>query len=92
MVNCGLYYISVRIVAMIVTQISWIILIIFKPLNILTNDLAYLGHDSSYDRSTVIVQATASARLLMPFTFMALNCHAFVQIGVSLICNTKNDV
>ena len=50
----GLYYNR----AMIVTQISWIILIIFKLLNVTTNDIAYLGYDRSYDRNTVIVQAT----------------------------------
>jgi len=50
----GLYYNRVTIVATIVTQISWIILLIFKLLNVMTNNLAYLG----YDRNTVIVQAT----------------------------------
>jgi len=56
--TCGLYYNRVTIVATIVTQISWIILIIFKLLNVTTNDLAYLSYDRSYDRNTVIVQAT----------------------------------
>ena len=50
----GHYYNRVTIV----TQISWIILIIFKLLNVTTNNLAYLGYDRSYDRNTVIVQAT----------------------------------
>ena len=31
----------------------------FKLLNVTINDLAYLGYDRSYERNTVIVQATA---------------------------------
>ena len=54
----ALYYNRVTIVATIVTQISRIILILFKLLNVMTNDLAYLGYDRSYNRNTVIVQAT----------------------------------
>ena len=60
----GLYYnrvtIEATIVATIVTQISWIILIIFKLLNITTNDLAYLGYNHSYSRNRFLVQATDS--------------------------------
>ena len=33
-------------------------MIIFKLLNLTTNDLAYLGYDRSYNRKMVIVQAT----------------------------------
>ena len=47
-------------VATIVTQISWIIQIIFKLLNVTTNNLAYLG----YDCNKVIVQATALGAFL----------------------------
>ena len=54
----GLYYNR----ATIVTQISWIIKIIFKLLNVVTNDLAYWGYDRSYDRKTVIVKATDHAQ------------------------------
>ena len=64
MASSGLFYNRVTIVATIVTQISWIILIIFKLLNVTTNDLAYLGYDHSYDRNTVIVQATDGVALL----------------------------
>ena len=56
----GLCYNCVTIIATIVTQISWIILIIFKLLNVTTYDLAYLGFDRSYDHNTVIVQATGA--------------------------------
>ena len=55
----GLYYNRATIVATIVTQISWIILIIFKLLIVTTNGLAYLGNNCSYDCNLVIVQATA---------------------------------
>ena len=61
LVISGLYYNRLTIVATIVTQISWIILIIFKLLNVITNNLAYLGYNRSYEllRSYVaIVQAT----------------------------------
>ena len=48
------------IVATIVTQITWIILIVFKLMNKTTYNLAYLDYDRNYDRNTVIVQATDS--------------------------------
>ena len=67
--TCGLYYNRVTIVATIITQKSWIILIIFKLLNVTTNNPDYLGYDRSYDRNRVIVQATGSPLVVSKLAF-----------------------